>query len=54
MILHICTINNNHMMYGSWIWSVTDIIFCYSGQFFALLTPVDPENQNFQKNAKNT
>ena len=35
------------------IWSTTDIIFCPSGPFFTLLPPIDPENQNFQKNKKN-
>ena len=27
------------------IWSATDRIFCHSGPFFALLPPMDPENQ---------
>ena len=37
------------------IWSMTDIIFCHSGPFFALLPPspppppMDPENQNYEK-----
>ena len=35
IILHMCTLNDNNMMYGSW--SVTDIILCHFGQFFALL-----------------
>ena len=39
-ILHMCTINDNHM----WcmvpeIWSMTDKIFCHFVQFFALLSP---------------
>ena len=38
------------------IWSATDIIFCHSGQFFALPPyspfPMDPENQNFEKMKK--
>ena len=30
IILHMCTINENHMMYGSWdIWSATDRILCH-------------------------
>ena len=29
------------------IWSATESIFCYSGPFFALLPPMEPENQNF-------
>ena len=35
------------------IWSATDRILHHSGPFFALLTPMDPENQNFEK-MKNT
>ena len=31
------------------IWSATDRIFCRSGPFFALLPPMDPENQHFGK-----
>ena len=60
IILHICT--------TIWcmvpeIWNVTDITFCHSGLFFYPFTPppsppssppMDPENQNFQKNGKNT
>ena len=38
IILHMCTINDNHMMYGSWdMEHVTDRIFCHFGLFFALL-----------------
>ena len=36
------------------IWSTTDRIFCHSGPFFALLPPIDPENQNFEKMKKAT
>ena len=39
IILHMWTINNNHMMYGSWVWSVMDRIFCHFGLLFALLPP---------------
>ena len=35
------------------IWSVTNRIFCHFGQFFALLPPNNPKNQNFEK-LKNT
>ena len=38
IILHICTKNDNHMMYGSWD-IATYRIFCYFGLFFALLPP---------------
>ena len=37
------------------IQSVADIIFCHFGPYFALLpllTPNDPENQNFEKKKK--
>ena len=35
-------------------WNVTDIIFCHSGLFFALLLtpPMDQDNQNFEKMKK--
>ena len=50
IILHKCTINDNYMMSGSWdIWSVTDKIFCHLGPFFALLSPDNWKNQNFEK-----
>ena len=32
--------------------SATDRIFCHYGLFFALLPPIDPENQNFEKMKK--
>ena len=31
------------------IWSAIDRIFCHSGPILALLPPMDPENQNFEK-----
>ena len=38
--LHMCTINANHMMYGSLdMEGVTDRISCHFGPFFALLPP---------------
>ena len=36
------------------IWSVTDSIFCHSGTSFALLPPMDPQNQNLKKWRKTT
>ena len=37
------------------IWSATDIIFCHSGPFFALLPPYGPKKSKFsKKNGKNT
>ena len=37
-ILHTCTINDNHMMYGSWDME-HDRIFCHIVPFFALFSP---------------
>ena len=37
IILHMCTINDNHTMYGSWDIKHDGQIFCHSGPFFALL-----------------
>ena len=34
------------------IWSATDRIFYHSGPLFALLPPINPENQNFEKMKK--
>ena len=49
IILHICTIFTC-MVHE--IWSATDIIFCHSRPFFALLPPNNPKNQNFEKMKK--
>ena len=43
MILYICTINGNHMMYGS---------FVILDHFLHFYLPKDPENQNFEKMKK--
>ena len=53
IILHICTINENHMMCASWC-RECEKIFSYFGPFFALLPPNNPQNQNFEKIKKNT
>ena len=38
--LHMCTINENHMIYGSWdMEHVTDRIFCHFGPLFSILPP---------------
>ena len=53
LALHMCTINKNHMMYGSSdMEHVTDRIFCHFGMFFALLPPNNPKNQNFEEMKK--
>ena len=36
------------------IWRATDIIFCHSGMFFALLPPYGSRKSKFWKNEKNT
>ena len=43
--LNVCTINNNHIRYGSWDMDpVTGRFFCHFGLFFALLSPLHPHN----------
>ena len=43
IILHMCRINENYMMYGSWeIEYNRQRIFCHFRPFFALLTPPFP------------
>ena len=40
IILYMCIINDNHMMYGSWDTElVINRTFCHFGPFFALLVP---------------
>ena len=46
-ISHICTINDNHMMYG--FLDTEHIIFCDFGPIFVLLPPNNLKNQNFEK-----
>ena len=53
IISHICTINDNLFMYGSWDME-HNIILCHSGSFFALLPPYGPRKSKFRKNEKNT
>ena len=52
IILHMCTINDNHRMYG--LWSVTNRIFCHSGPFFALLPLLITQKLKFWKTEKET
>ena len=49
IILHMCTKNHNHMMYGS-----SDTEWNILGHLLPFNPPMDPENQNFQKNRKKT
>ena len=48
IILHMCTINEDHMIYGSWDkWH--DRVFCHFGPFLPFDPPNNPKNQNFEK-----
>ena len=33
-------------------WTIFSLFYLHSGTFFALLPPMDPENQNFEKMKK--
>ena len=53
--LHMCTINENRMMYGSWCMEhVTDRIFSRFGPFLVFYPPPpnNPKNQNLKKKMK--
>ena len=52
ILLHMCTINENHMIMVPQILSTTDRTFCHFGPFFALLPPSNPKSQNFEKRKK--
>ena len=52
-ILHMCPINDNHTMYGSWDMEC-DRIFCHFGPFFALLPPWNPKKIKILKKLKKT
>ena len=49
IILHMCTINDNHMIYGYEIRSVTDRIFWHFWTVFCPFSPKNPKKQNFEK-----
>ena len=53
IILGMCTINDNHMMYGSWDTKCNGQNFLSYRPFFALLPPSQPEKPKFWKNKKN-
>ena len=42
IILQMCTINDSHMMYGSWDMDCNEQNFCHFRPFFALLPPPPP------------
>ena len=53
VILHICIINDNHMMYGSWDMECDRLnFFVILDRFSPFYSPMDPENQNFKKMKK--
>ena len=39
---HMCIINQDHMMYGSWDMKYKTEFFCHLGPFFSLLPPPPP------------
>ena len=52
IILHMCTINENHMMYGSWGYNSQWTVFWILGQFLPFDPPNNPKNKNFEKMKK--
>ena len=52
IILHMCTINENHMMYGSWDKERDKQNFFSFGPFLPFYPPSNPENKNFEKMKK--
>ena len=54
-IIHMCTINDNHMMNGSWDMECERQNFLSFGTIFCAFTPPNnPKNQNFEKMKKKT
>ena len=54
IILLMCTINDNHMMYGSWDMECDRQNFCHCGPFFALLLPLTTRKITILKKWKKT
>ena len=54
IILHISTINENHMMYVSWDMECDRYNFFSFWTIFCPSPPNNPENQNFEKMKKTT
>ena len=53
IILHKCTINDNHMIYGSWdINCNRQIFFVILGHFLPFYPPNSPKNENIKKKKK--
>ena len=47
--LHMCTINDNYMMYGSGDMECDGRNFCHFGPFLPFYPTDNPKNQNFDK-----
>ena len=54
IILHVCTVNDNHMMYGSWDMERNWQNFFTFWTFFTLLPPYAFRKSQFWNNEKNT
>ena len=54
IILHICTINDNHMMYGSWDKECNKQIFLSFWTIFCLSSPYGPRKSKFWRNEQHT
>ena len=52
--LHMCTINNNHIMYGSWDMDCDRQFFVILDNFLSFYPPKNLKNQNFEKLKKST
>ena len=52
IILYICTINDNHMMCGSWDMECIRQFFVILDRFLPFYPSTDTENQNFEKMKK--
>ena len=49
ILLHMCTINNNHMIHGSWDMKRDREFFDTFDCFLPFYPPKNPKNQNFEK-----
>ena len=54
ILLHMCTINKDHMMYGSWDIKCKRQNFLSFWAIFCPFTPDNPKNLSSEKNEKNT
>ena len=52
ILLHMCTINQDHMMYGSWYIMCKGEFFVSLDYFLPFDPPNNPKNKNFEKNKK--